>query len=551
MHCARSALLVIATAALLAGSGCKREPTGPLEGAGRGATSDAGGHPSATPPATDPAAQPDPQTNSPAARTVADELEPNDSRAEAMALVPGQSVRGALSGARDADHFVLALPPGEWLLTAELRPSAAGDPRLALLDSSQSGVLRLVDNEQDGGSEQIAGFVVSGTALLRVDRARRAAKGPDFEYTLDIATAPVPEDDEREPNGNSAKARPLAPGSAVRGTLNTPDDRDTFRIDPGDGRPLSVRAVGAAGAKAELLIERGGAALRVELQGDTPTVVPGVAASDAKAKVFISVEARGKAAPSEPYRLEVAAMDAEPGQDPEPNDGREGAVPLELDSDGAGRLGHRGDRDWFLVTGAPAGVLHLEATSDDARITLLVEPPTPGAVVAQASAAAVGEAAAIANLPCDGERPVYLHIRAEDDPALPVRYRLRASWRDAGGEEREPNDAQGAEGITPVTLGASVRAYVGWPGDVDRFPLDLSEQPSGRILTLRIHAPADVPLTLRVVDATEAEVATLAVAPGDERTLTHFFRPGVYALEVRAQDPSKSSDAPYQLTVPP
>lgn len=527
--------------------GCSREPTGPIQGAGSGVST-----PSESDAPADPLSGGSPVANpAPAAK----ESEPNDSPKKATPLPPIATIDGVLDGKKDEDWYRIdpSSPPEE--LSCRIRPTDDLDVRLEVGFGNSRQAIRWVDNASAGGDEVLNPILVRESAWLRVRRSKRQ-KGTarPLPYQLEASLSPVAEDSEREPNGRNADATKLQWKAPRRGYLNTPDDKDTFRLElPKEPGPAQI-SVSPLPPGAEVRIE-----------GQTPTTAKATGTTEltlgplhlAGKSARIAVVADGQAGVEEPYVLTATplpptANGAEVHR--EPNDNRKHGVRIELEAETPSTIGWPADRDVFIVN-APkrGGAVRVEVTSETLRLALRRWGDTsPWKDSGEAQGPGVGRPAVLPNVASTG--PFAFEVRAIDG-ALPVPtgdYVVVTSWRDAAGEEREPNDPGSKHEPTPLELGFSMRGYVGWTGDVDRYLLDLTTLEAGQILTVRLRAPQDLGAAARLLSAEEkpSKIAELnAIPPGEERAITHFFAPGRYLVEVASSTEGGASPRDYRLTV--
>ncbi len=225
------------------------------------------------------------------------EVEPNDTRATATAVVAGRPVAGFLWPG-DVDVFRLHAD-GPSLVRAQLDVPEKVDARLALLADKDRARLLADDGGAGKGEALPTVFSPGGDLFFRVS-ARPRDTAFDAPYKLTLTVEPDDGATEHEPDDGAAEATPIDAGRPVRGWLAPKGDQDWYRV---------TAPAGAATIKATL---EGAARSATVAIGEGSRVAPGVGATAAAAVVagrtyFVLVADRAKSAPSsEPYRLTVA-----------------------------------------------------------------------------------------------------------------------------------------------------------------------------------------------------------------------------------------------------
>lgn len=185
------------------------------------------------------------------------EVEPNDVAAQATPVRPGMTMEGVLaepaSGVGDKDLFVLELPDGPQVLSATVTPSGPSTVNL--------GLTAWVDNRivfrgfgKKLAHPRIPNLTVQGRVLhLMVREENLVTTTPPtpaavpYRVLVQPLRAPTPQE-EREPNGDTLEAQPLAHAQEVTGFIVPADDEDVYRLSQnGEEDELEVDVVPSAG----------------------------------------------------------------------------------------------------------------------------------------------------------------------------------------------------------------------------------------------------------------------------------------------------------------
>lgn len=478
------------------------------------------------------------------------EIEPNDAPKQAQELKPAQPVDATIGSAKDVDVFRVDPGGSVRTLRAEVTGAADTDLEIALLDPSGRSVVRRIDNVGKGEGETITNVQIDKPSFVRVRPRKKVQAGASYRLIVTLS-APDPTG-EAEPNGSPAKATPFAVGSEREGYLNNAEDRDVFKLEGAADGALALEVEPVTGVEAELRLYR-----ELREAASVVPLVPGerttlrIAAPGPSSPLYVELRAKKGFNVTDRYRI-AARPAGEGAGDPEPDDAPSLAAPLKADGTTEGVIGWAGDVDWYSFDGVGEGVARVEMDGVPGLTLAVAVAGADGRVVQTAVAAEPGAKVLLPNAPLPGGRRL-LRVAAakgEREPSIP--YRLTVTVRDTAGEEREPNDRREDAGLSPLDVGFARRGYVSHTEDVDWFKLDLSALESGRILTLRGRAPDGARLVVKVEDAAGEPVASLAdVPPGEERTVTQFFAPAIYYVQVTSPDRAISAGAPYSLSVVP
>jgi serine/threonine-protein kinase len=194
---------------------------------------------------------------------------------------------------------------------------------------------------------------------------------------------------EIEPNNTAGYANLLASGRPVRGTIGAPGeggapDVDFFRVPVGKGaRVVSARLDGVPGLDLVLeLFDAQGRRLEksdVHGRGGGEWLQP---ISIGPAEAFVAVRevwVQGQKPTEDPndlYTLTVTWGPPRTGWEIEPNDWEAAATPVPPGTSMRGYLADPEDKDWFVVTPATTGLLHVHVTAPDGVDIVLLHDPS-------------------------------------------------------------------------------------------------------------------------------------------------------------------------------
>ncbi len=488
--------------------------------------------------------------------TDGDEIEPNDSFAEANLLRLDRSLRGT---GTNADYYVFDIGPEE-----------ADRPWDLHVETSESIDVRLFDGDQNDLQRRTGnGGVLRGLMLPEGTYYLYVSHGTTGPYTLRFAQGEAHQDGfEREPNDTLATLDRLSDDLTVRGTF-TPQDRDVFRFAV-EGAPQAWRVQAIGEGVSELAVYTvGGAELArvreagrpridqlvlrpgdhfVEVRGDSgayalrllaqgPAPVPEPAAATAPA----AQEPLTNAPAPPPIDDPVAAGPPPPPGvlESEPNDDTTRAELLLAGVVRVGTLSGTQDRDLYRFFLPEDRVVRLEAVSPDGgTVEFTLRPDGLTVTPLERGGVAVLERELLA-----GDHMVTLRDREGGGGW----YQLRLSLPDPFDRpaDLEPNDDRATATPVPATL--EWAGTVGEVGDEDVYVLPAFEGPATLTVTaeldegIALFHDADGTTNLRLTDG-EAEVE---LAPGGPQYLRLRGR-GAYALAL-AFDPAPD---PGQLAAP-
>jgi hypothetical protein len=452
------------------------------------------------------------------------EAEPNDRPADATPLALDQTLHATLSTAQDQDWY-----------RVELNPNGG-------------------HGATDGGLALPSPGAVQGGALP--PRVSPSGSGGDAA-TAAPATAPNPLS-----SGGSAGAAPVAqpalmrnPSALLRISLSTIEGvRSQLSVFDQNQLPLAVFRAGKIGMEID---------------------VRDLALSQETTAVYLMVtgsphDPRGVDAP--PYQIAVHREPAPPDFEIEPNDTMPQATPIATRR--SGFLSPKGDVDYYLLHLAGPSVLHAVLSPLDHVDTELavVDAADNGKehVLIRANEGGPKEAEVIPALVLPaGDHLIRIQaashqvgdkwVRDQENPDDPYTLTLSLS-ADEGGFEREPNDR--TDQATPIKIGQTLSGYAYPAKDVDIYQLDLSAQPVGMGVVVRLTGVSRVPLALELRGPPTGlkqggllNTSDLGKA-GAKEEIRAKLDPGIYQIVVRPHPVSRAPgqpladpDTPYQLSV--
>lgn len=295
--------------------------------------------------------------------TDGDEVEPNQSYADANLLPLGRAIAG---GGGDQDYYAVDVGPEAAQTAWDLTLEAADNVSLYIRNAEGEELLR-----RRGTSGTVPGLeLAEGRYFVIVDAAR------DVQYTLELAaTQPAEDGWEREPNDALIGATPLPDNLGARGTLGL-QDVDVFSFET-EGEPTLWRIQAIGDGAGELAVYNGGGVEQQRIRGegrvrlDNVVLLPGTN--------YVSV-GRGEG----DYALRALPLGPapEPEEEPSlPSDEPLETAPAEPTEDATADADADPDADADLATDVPAeptgppppaGRLERENNNDHTRAELLV-----------------------------------------------------------------------------------------------------------------------------------------------------------------------------------
>ena len=530
--------------------------------------------------------------------TVSDEVEPNDSLANAQALTPtvenatgvaGRLIAAPGTKAKDVDLFRVVVPapavvtgdadggtaPARQRLSIEVRPEAGMTVSVDALDD-QGRVLVAAVGASAGESEGIPNLAVTpGTYFVRVKpglvsagstgsaattAARRDAGGvasPNVggsaAYRVSVRLMPFEPGDEIEPNGKGALANEVTAGSDVAGFLAWRHDEDWFRL-PLAGIPessvLSAELEAPPGVAVSLAIADSVEHRMTDQRGKKGdrVAIRSVRLPSSEPHLYVVVKSDSGRNLEGRYVLRLRVEEAKADAELEPNDDPKHAVSIG-DGTFVGTLGP-GDVDVYRYSSPAPVELNFEATPPE-RVDLKVEIlREDGSAVAKIDAGRRREAERLPNVFVQGA--ILLRLSGgKGDGNLDEPYRIVASSRPIEpGAEREPNAAPALP--TPLPPGTPGSGLIYPRGDVDVWSIQNPGEP-GAPFSLSVNGISGLNLDVRVQSNGGRELARFKVS-GDASTPTRVTPGADACCLVQIKEASGKSANPrdrYSVLITP
>ncbi len=452
------------------------------------------------------------------------EAEPNDRPADATPLALDQTMHATLGTAQDQDWYQV-----------ELNPNGG-------------------HGANDGGVVLSSPGAVQGGSLP--PPVPLSSSGGDAAPAASATPNPVSA-------GGSAGA---APADAQPAGMRTPGALLRIAVSPIEGvrtqlsvfdqsqLPLATYRAAKAGAEIDVR--------DLALAPETTAVTLMVSGSPH--------DPRGIDAP--PYQITVHREPAPPDFELEPNDTMAQATPIATRR--SGFLSPKGDVDYYLLHLTTPSVLHAvlspldhvdtelavvdAAENGKERVLVRVnEGGSKEAEVIPALVLPVGDHLIRVQAASHQVGDKWVRDQENPDDAYTLTLSLSA---DEGGFEREPNDRP--DQATPIKIGQTLSGYAYPAKDVDVYQLDVSAEPVGTGVVIRLTGVARVPLALELRGASSGaklggllNTSDLGKAGASEE-IRAKLDPGVYQIVVRPHPTSRAPgqpladpDTPYQLSV--
>ena len=445
------------------------------------------------------------------------EVEPNNAPQQASpytqrSTAPGSPLvlpfEGELTSGVDVDYVTIPAATDGAPRTLRLEPLGEGDVALLWGGSGDA-----VTDRGGPGEPEVIGHVTAAELLVAVRAGEGGGVAPlKYRLTLERRAPQAGVAVEAGP-GEEAATRFKGPGEA-QGVVQFRGDVDRFAVDvsamAGEGARIELRAppgltveaslaldgaeVGSLRAVGEEVVEQepgepvkvpepsktdGGAAPRRERPADV-AVFPNLLIVDGAKELTVEVRASGEAPGwREGYTVRVLPMPPAPK-----------GTAWELEG---------GEVQGLREPGAVSGFLHAPDDEDAFNLTIpeVKEGEAPYVLTAALSGEAVdwalrvtvpgGEmperivmvdaAAGAEEVLCRrvvGAGPVRVEVAAREGAEVGGPYRLEVRWRQASGEELEPNG--GLKEASALALGAGVRGVAFPAGDTDVYAFEVAEE---------------------------------------------------------------------------
>ncbi|MBW2699186.1 MAG: hypothetical protein JRF33_00070 [Deltaproteobacteria bacterium] len=517
------------------------------------------------------------------------EVEPNETTAQAMELTKDCLVQAKMEAAAGKTHrakdWYRIVSGADKVLAVSVGGIEGEDLRLSLLDKDRNELF-WVDSTGPGGAERVPNLKVDEAVYLRVSGAKGGAGG---DYSLKITFSAPVEGFEREFNGRYSTADELALGKRVQGYLGHQRDEDWYLLDLKELPTASVLRMelsAVEGVRFGLeILDKDERAPILKVRSAKPgdgIVVRNLGVPGTPQAVYVKIvsawvtQPKPKKSirtfnPDKPYTLSVSSEAGGDDLEREPNDDAEDALPLTDGQKIRGYLSAANDVDWYKLEVEKPSLLAAELSALN-RVNLRLQVVDPAKKdskknyhLMRIDDGKVNEAEVLTNCAL---QPGTNYLRVEGSYKkvdgrwlreafnLDETYELTVHLRsDDGREEQEPNGK--TEVATPISVGATLRGTLHPKGDWDAFKLDLSSQdgPRNTVVECTGIPKLDISLTLLGPEMDDKGknkvVASSAKGKGEEKEqITKELMPGEYFIVVKGRPSSESNTRDqYVLTV--
>ena len=487
------------------------------------------------------------------------EAEPNDDTERANRLPIDRPVAGAVS-ADDVDVFTL--PPADDAVDIVVTATAPISLEIARPQDAASYIVPIAADEATRlpriSRDATLAFTVRGAAEYTITASNADAPACGFALEPDDMTSPG--------------ARAASVPATLTGCIATPNDVDYFRIPAASLEGLEgfgLTVAGVPGVSLAVALHAGGDVI-AELAGrdGEELAFPNLRAP-ADGDIVVAVRSLSGASETAPYRVALRRLPPLAGVvELEPNDTAATATQLSAIGLVNGYLHRVGDVDHFrLVTPEPTVVRMLAEPPPSVDIQVQLLGAASPLVIDQAR---VGGQERVCSLRIDPEVGVdfVVSARAQERTQLEP-YLLHFELFDGATWELEPNDdltealaAAAADARTSTEVGlrlqegplaSFVQGYVFPPGDVDRFVVRVTSDPTAEItyksITLRLDPGGATDYALELFDNDGAAVAVSNNGRlGEAESIAVDLPAGLFVAQVTLLA-GDACGQPYRLSV--
>ncbi|RDV39045.1 hypothetical protein DV096_00285 [Bradymonadaceae bacterium TMQ3] len=305
------------------------------------------------------------------------ETEPNDSAAQATAIVLGVDMRpthGAIEPDEDVDWFVVQPPTGEtWLVDVSVTPVGETLDAAIYVEVEGQGDFPELLYQVAGAGE------VEAVPMMSVPAEGRrffvsGADGTTGDYRVDVSRRLSAGAVEVEPNDFAHIASPLSVPGEVQGVYDRPQDRDIYFVKTDDldpGKVYSLEVSSVAGMSQTLRIygapELEAALLELVVAEDRPAIIPNIALASGAQGLWFVLTAGEAYDRQRGYRLRVIEHPPEPEfvVEREPNDNAGGAQVIDFENVVRAYLHAPGDVDRYRFMITPPEAEEVEYVLDE------------------------------------------------------------------------------------------------------------------------------------------------------------------------------------------
>lgn len=446
------------------------------------------------------------------------EQKPNETKADAQRLLPGQSVSFQIELPSDQDWFAFELrEPARARLAIDNCPI---DLVTTLFDSAGK---KLADFGKYSGSPAAGTWdLAAGRYWVQVTEwgMNNAPQGKAvMTFTTEVAADPF------ETNNSAPEAKPVQIGQHLRGILFPVGDADNFTLHLDRPGCLRLEAVNSPGVERTILVLDKNDKEWANRSYYAGTGGPGewlIAAGDYR---IVVTEWGNNGCSLDPYDFRVSFMTDDGIDDPVNRPGsRISAVRhLPLYSRTYASINPTGDHDMYTVSIPCKGVLHVFQMGTTELTTQLLD----GRGTVLKSTSCYAGTSNHTTHPFTGATTVYLEVMEWGDNGWsPFPYELR-TWFDPAGELERLQDNETPATATPIEFRTMVRDNILPAGDQDWYQL-VVDQPG--ILNVWFDARPELSVTLH--DPTGKAMRNVCAYWNTQSQIDYDVVPGVYHLLV-------------------
>lgn len=489
------------------------------------------------------------------------EVEPNDSQANAQILKQNAAVKGFIQVPQDQDWYKLTIPSDSIVI---LNAILTGVPELNLkiecFDEAGDRLIE-VDNNKEGEEEILTNYgLKSGNYYLRVRElwvANKPRKSNDsVHYVFKINLNPLSEYAEFEPNNRGIQATPISAGFEVEGFISPYNDEDWFKFTlPDDSAGyLVISLTGIENVDTRILVYDPIEALIQEKNSETrgmPEKIPNLGIDLTKEFYYIVVKG-GQWQTNEkiPYKLHIEIIDTDGMVEIEPNDRIVRATTLIEDDTIRGFIETEKDIDWFKIKNSDStrNVIWFEAKGVP-KVDLMISVfNQDDQELFKVNETGEMESEIIPNLGILPDQVYYFRLqnalkKGNSEQFYKIYSRLYRYYND---EESEMNNSPEFANI--IFPNAQVSGFLHPAGDIDYYRLDLTNENQQVRLDIKLQGILKVNTNMVLYDKNIFELANGVERPAEEtEKIGLMVKPGVYYIKVIGEGNQSNYRDKYKL----
>lgn len=489
------------------------------------------------------------------------EVEPNESQANAQILKHNAAVKGYIQEPQDQDWYQLVIPPDSILI---LNALLTGVPDLnlkfELFDQAGDRLIE-VDKNKENEDEILPNYgLAGGNYYLRVRElwvTNKPRKSNDSaHYVLKINLTPAYESVEFEPNNRGIQATAIIDGVDMEGFISPYNDEDWYKFNlPGDSAGyLVISLSGVENVDTKILVYDPIEALIQEKNNEIrgmPEKIPNLGIELSKEFYYIVVKGGAwQTNEKTPYRLRIDIIDTDGMVEIEPNDRFVRATTLVEDDTIRGFIETEKDIDWFKIKNIDSTkyLIWLEAQGVPKVDLVISVYNQEEQELFKVNETGEMEAEIIPNLGILPDQTCYFKVqnalkRGNSDQFYKIYTRLYRYYNE---EESENNNSR--EMATPLLPNTQISGYLHPAGDVDYYQLDLTNENRQVRLDIKLQGVLKVNTNLFLYDKNLYELASGAERPAEEtEKIGLIVHPGIYYVKITGESNQSNYRDKYKL----